>query len=180
MSRFHLFLLAILAAVAVAWLATGEQSEEEAETPLAIEDDYYLDDFEMEVFDHDGRMTHRVSGRNLRQLSTSHDFEMAAPRFVLSSDAGHWNIDARSGWMDAAMTQAKLRGQISAVGQTADDRLLLTTSDLDIDLAGKRASTDALVSITQGDNRLRGEALTANLQTHRLRLRHNIEGYYVP
>ena len=180
MSRFHLFLLAILAAVTVAWLATNEQADKEPETPVAIEDDYYLDDFEMTVFDHDGRMTHRVSGRNLRQLSGAHDFEMAAPRFVLSSDRGRWKIDARSGWMDAAMTQAKLRGQIRALGKTADDHLLLTTSDLDIDLAGKQASTDALVSITQGDNRLRGEALTANLQTHRLRLRHNIEGYYVP
>jgi len=179
MSRFHLFLLALLAAAAIAWLVTAEQADEGVEETVTIQDDYHLDDFEMRVFDHDGRLTHQLSGKTLRQLGGSHDFELDAPRFVILSDPGRWEIEARAGWMDAAMTEARLRGQITALGKAADE-LLLTTSDLAIDLSGKRASTEALVTITQGDNRLRGEALTANLQTHRLRLRHNIEGYYVP
>jgi len=179
MSRGQLFLLAILAALAIAWLVASEPSQQEEPVPLSIEDDYYLEDFALEAFDHDGRLTHRVFGKRLRQRSNSHDFELEAPRFLLESEPGRWEITARSGWMDAAMTRAALRGQIVAVGH-ADDLLTLTTSDLALDLVEKVATTEALVHLTQGDNRLRGEALTANLQTHLLRLRHNIEGYYVP
>ncbi len=179
MSRGHLFLLAILAALAIAWLAATEQSQQNERPQQTVEDDYFLEDFALNAYDHDGRLTHRLFGSTLRQRSGSHDFELEAPRFLLSSDPGQWEITARSGWMDAAMTRAQLRGQITAVA-TARDALTLTTSDLDLDLNTHLATTDALVNITQGDNRLRGEALTANLQTHLLRLRHNIEGYYVP
>ncbi len=179
MSRGHLFLLAIFAALAITWLLTLDQGEQDDTTALTVEDDYHLDDFKLAAFDHDGNMTHRVTGLALRQLSGSHDFKLEAPRFILLSETGRWDITAHSAWMDAAMTRAELRGGIVATGKAQDD-LTLTTSDLALDLGRKLATTDALVNITQGDSRLRGEALTANLQTHWLRLRHNIEGYYVP
>lgn len=179
MSRGHLFLLAILAALAVTWLLTTDQEQQDDATPLTIEDDYHLDDFKLTAFDHDGNMTHRITGTALRQLSGNHDFKLETPRFILLTAPGRWDITARSAWMDAAMTQAKLHGGIVARG-TAHGAMTLTTSDLAVDLTRKLATTDALVNIIQGDNRLRGEALTANLQTHQLRLRHNIEGYYAP
>ncbi len=179
MSRGHLFLLAIFTALAITWLLTLDQGQQDDTTPLTVEDDYHLDDFKLAAFDHDGNMTHRVTGSALRQLSGSHDFKLEAPRFILLSEPGRWDITAHSAWMDAAMTRAELRGGIVATGKARDD-LTLTTSDLALDLSRKLATTDALVNIMQGDNRLRGEALTANLQTHRLRLRHNIEGYYAP
>ncbi len=179
MSRSHLILLALLAALAISYLSTVNKPDNGTPEVTTIEDDYYLKDFTLTAYDRSGRITHHTRGKTLRQLSGSHDYELDAPRILLETEETHWELTAQSGWMNASMDRARLRGNVIAT-TTSADKLQLTTSDLDLDIPARIATTDTLVNITQGSNRLRGEALTANLKTQQLQLKSNIEGYYVP
>lgn len=179
MSRSHLFVFAMLTALAIAWLVRSGYDTKEAPATEVVRDDFVMDNFALKVFDNKGALTHRSFGKTLRQLGGSHSLELEAPRLDIPTVSGSWEIRAREGWMDATMTRAALRGAIVAIGRL-NDEVVFNTSDLNIDLVTRVATTDALVSISQGNNRLRGEALTANLQQHELLLRNNIEGYYVP
>ena len=123
-------------------------------------------------------MSHITRGKILRQLKDIHDFKITAPQISLNSGNTRWEITAESGWMNAAMSRETLSGHV--VASTPGRDILVTTSDLDLDLPTRIATTESLVNISQGDNRLRGEAMTANLRQQQLQLKRNIEGYYVP
>ena len=179
MSRFHLILLAVLTALAISYLLSFNRSDNAPTQQLTTDDDYYFEDFVLTAYDRDGEVSHTTHGKILRQLRDTHDFKLESPQIELNSGKTRWEIAAESGWMNAAMSRATLRGNV--VAHTAsNNKLLVTTSDLDLDIPARIATTDALVNISQGNNRLRGEALTANLRQQQLQLNRNIEGYYVP
>lgn len=179
MSRLHLILLAVLTALAISYLLSFNHSDNAPTQQLTTDDDYYFEDFFLTAYDHDGNINHTTRGQILRQLRDTHDFRLESPRIGLNSGKTRWEVAAESGWMNAAMSRATLRGNVTA-HTDSNDKLLVTTSDLDLDIPASIASTDALVNISQGNNRLRGEALTANLREQQLQLKRNIEGYYVP
>lgn len=177
--------LVLLAAAAVSgWSLWRNRVTAEDDGPGSGRSEYVLRDFELTALDHAGKESFTLRAPLLRETPGARTMELDTPLFLLpdSRQAGqYWEVRSRRGWVSEARDEIRLRGRVVAEGPKQVERpVTMKTEELNVFPETNRATSRAVVSITQPGLTMRGRGLQADLDTRRFTLQSQVRTRYAP
>ncbi len=173
------FAVALFGLVIVYFIASGLRDTLTDDIPATTQDDFYMRDFRLTVYDAAGRPEYLASGPDLRRDSNG-TLTLQAPRIAwLGQGDPPWTLTAASAQLDARMEHATLTGGV-VIERTGSLPSRFTTDHAESDLPRREVRTDAPVLLTQGEHTLAGIGLHADLNAGRFTLPQQVRGNYVP
>ena len=180
MNQRVLLLVTLLTTVFVFYLSSNQKDSQAPSEDTQVKNKYYLEGFVSYSYGQAGELQRIFQGKALKQLAHSHETTVDAPRIqLIENDSSTWIISADKAWLDANQENAKLKGDVVAIGQFPPQSTL-KTSELDLSLLNELARTSSKVSITQGPHSIKGEGLEANLPEGTLEILAKVQSVYIP
>ena len=181
--------LAVTAAIS-GWSIWKHRPAQTGPVAADARSDYVLQDFEVVVLDNLGHESFTLRAPRLARSPGDRTMTLATPTFLIPAaptagavptrEAG-WIVTSKSGWVSAAGDELRLTGTVSA--KTAGMRkqpIELATEQLNVFPHANRATSPALVTVTQPGSILRGHGMEALLDSKRIRLTSNVKVHYAP
>ena len=178
-----LLLLGIAGAQGVYWwLAPSPKVSDFVGPPRS---GYVLTNFRLWSYDEDGQPSFGMNAPHLERREGDESLYINAPKYDLPSNqpgVPDWSGDSTYAWVDKAGTLLKLQGAVymhrPAFADTppAD----LRTTEVTAWPKENRMQTDAPAQLTQGDSRMTGIGMRANLNDNHLELLNDVHGTFVP
>jgi lipopolysaccharide export system protein LptC len=164
------------------WIAPAPKVNEFVGPPRS---GYTLTNFKLYAYDVDGLPSFRMHAPHLERREGDESLYINTPKFELpSNDPGvpNWEGESLYGWVDKAGTLLKLQGPVYMHrpaypdGPAAD----LHTTDVTAWPKENRMETAASAQMTQGDSRMNGVGMRANLNDNHLELLDESHGSFPP
>lgn len=179
-TRRGIFVLVLLTSISF-WAARERQDEDAG--PVAGLDpklNYVLRDFELQVYDLDGRTTLNLkapvlSNNPLLQIGTIEN-----PLLVLHQQDITWNLTADSATITADKEHVELLGNVYVQRLTllTGHRVELNTSNLKIKMTPQTASTFAPVSFFDGLNNMDAVGMQLDMMNDTFKLKQKVKAIY--
>ncbi|WP_267225044.1 LPS export ABC transporter periplasmic protein LptC [Dyella silvae] len=164
------------------WLAPTPKVNEFVGPPRS---GYTLTNFRLWSFDTDGQPSFRMVAPHLERRENDESLYINTPKFELPSNregAPPWLGESLYAWVDKSGSLLKLQGSVymhrAAFNQTAAAEI--HTSDVTSWPKENRMETAAPAQMVQGDSKLSGVGMRANLNTNHLELLDESHGTYPP
>lgn len=183
--RVVLTLVLLAAAVVSGWSAWTHRPERRADTVAEARSDYTLHDFELVVLDKQGKESFTLRAPELTRNPGDRTMALATPVFLIPATEGGkgsgWEVRSRTGWVNAGADELRLRGDVTASTAGANARpVLLRTEQLNVFPEARRATSAVRVTVTRPGSILRGQDMTALLDSKRVMFASNVKVRYVP
>ncbi|MGF1644359.1 MAG: LPS export ABC transporter periplasmic protein LptC [Thiotrichales bacterium] len=173
------FAVAAFGAVVVYFIASGLRETFNDDAPATTQDDFYMREFRMTVYDATGKPEYRASGPDLRRAGDG-SITLQSPRIEwLGQGDPPWTLEAKLARLDARLEHAVLEGDVT-IERNSTPRSRLTTERAESHLPLREVHTDAAVSIVQGAHTLDGIGLRADLNRSHFTLLRQVRGIYAP
>jgi lipopolysaccharide export system protein LptC len=175
-----LLVLAVVLVGAAVW-----QWRQQQVPPVAapLRSDYVLRDFEMTALDSTGTESFTVRGPYLQRDVGGRSISLVQPRFSFpDADGGRWDARSDAAWVSPDADRVELLDQVRMVGppSPAGISARLETERLTVFPDLNQASSEHVVTLTQGDSILTGTGLRADMQAKRFQLLSDVKGRYAP
>lgn len=174
--------LVLLAAAAVSgWSLWRNRVTEEVARADSGRSEYVLRDFELTALDRSGKESFTLRAPLLRETPGASTMELTTPLFLLPDEQGkYWEVRSKTGWVSQDREEIRLRGDVHAQSPEGDPRPVeMRTERLTVYPGTNRATSDAVVTITQPGSILRGRGLRADLAEKRYELLSQVHSRYV-
>jgi lipopolysaccharide export system protein LptC len=188
--RAILMVVLVVAAAVTGWAVWKQRPGHRGPANANTRSDYVLKDFEVVVLDKQGQEAFTLRAPTLSRIAGDRTLTMATPIFFIPVAAADgqaprreagWEVRANQGWVSGAGDELRLLGAVTA--KTAGQRerpITLATEQLNVFPARNRATSPALVTVTQPGSILRGQGMEALLDSKRVRFSSNVKVRYVP
>ena len=183
--RALLTLVLLVAAVVSGWSVWTHRPDRATAAAAETRSDYTLHDFELVVLDKRGKESFTLRAPELTRNPGDRTMALATPLFLIPATEGSgnagWEVRARSGWVNADGNELRLRGNVDA--RTTGDQgkpVRMRSEQLNVFPDAKRATSAAPVTVTRPGSILRGQGMTALLDSKRVRFASNVKVRYVP
>ncbi len=175
-------LIALFCALLVWAVLFSSQSRPPAATAFREQPsdvDYFLEGTEIVATDASGQPEFRLHADTMHHFTTGDRIELENPYIIgFENSERIYELRARRGQGEFASETLTLEGNVELDRQTGDGEIIaMRTSTLALDRRSGIAETDTNVVITAPSVTLYATGLTADLNTGRLRLYHNVKGF---
>lgn len=180
--RGILTLVLLAGALISGWSLWNQRIEPESAPATGDRSDYVLHDFELVALDGSGKESFILRAPKLARTPGDRTMSLNTPLFLLPDKRGrYWEVRSNTGWVSAEGDEVRLRGNVRTTSPKQDLRpTALNTEQLNVFPDDNRATSTAVVTITQPGSILRGRGLEADLDTKRYRLLSEVHQRYVP
>jgi lipopolysaccharide export system protein LptC len=180
--RTVLTLVLLAGAILSSWSLWRNRQAEHRAAAASTRSDYVLRDFELVALDDQGRESFTLRAPQLQQTPGAKTMDLATPLFLLPDDQGHyWQVRAQRGQVSADRDRITLRGDVLTTNPPEEARkVAMATQELNVFPDKKRASSPAVVTITQPGSILRGRGLEVELASKRYVLKSQVRSRYAP
>lgn len=146
---------------------------------------YTLTDARMTEFNAEGQPSFHLQSPHLERREGDDSLYINSPVFDLSSKkpgVPEWHGQSLYGWVDKSGTLIKLQGPVTMHRPAWGDNppADLVTADATVWPKESRMATDAPAQMTQGDSRMNGVGMRANLNDNHLELLDDSHGSFPP
>jgi len=175
--------IGLLATLAVlSWLGARDRFEQPAK-PFADLDtrlNYALWDLDARILDEKGRVDFEIDAPILRNNASSQIGTVESPRIRIQQKADEWYITADSAIITADREHVSLVGDVDMLRKKPSDRAMMKirTRDVTLNVIPKTASTDAAVTITENNDRLKAVGMRLDLNSDSFELLHEVQAEY--
>jgi lipopolysaccharide export system protein LptC len=171
----------LLAALLSGWLVLRHRTQAPATFAAGGRSDYELHDFELVALDKTGKESFTLRAPLLQQTPGARTMELKTPLFLLPDIAGHyWQVRSATGWVSENRDELRLRGHVVTVNPPEDPRrITMNTEQLNVYPNTRRATSAAVVTVTEPGLTMRGRGLDADLAAKRLTLLSQATARYV-
>jgi lipopolysaccharide export system protein LptC len=168
------------------WLAPPPKADDFVGPPRS---GYTLTNFTMHTFDVDGLPSMTVTAPHLERRENDDALYINAPVYELASNqpgVPDWKGNSQYGWVNAAGTVIKLQGAVYmhrdayTLGGTETGEAELRTTEVTAWPKENRMETAAPAQMRQGESRMYGVGMRANLNTNHLELLNDVHGTFPP
>ncbi|BBD79497.1 LPS export ABC transporter periplasmic protein LptC [Aerosticca soli] len=164
------------------WLAPASKVSDFVGPPRS---GYTLHQYQGILYDRDGKPSFRIAGPYLERREGDESLYLTAPRFELPAKqpgVPDWQGHSLYGWVDKSGTLIKLQGAVHMHRPAYDDvaAIDIDTSDITAWPKENRMETAAPVRMVQGDTRMSGVGMRANLNDNHLELLDDSQGTFPP
>ena len=146
---------------------------------------YTLTNFKLWSYNPEGQLAFRMQAPHLERREGDESLYINSPVFDLSSKkpgVPDWHGQSLYGWVDKSGTLIKLQGPVTMhrppYADTAATDLVI--SDATVWPKENRMATDAPAQMTQGDSKMSGIGMRANLNDNHLELLDNVHATFPP
>ena len=162
---YPIIVLAVLAGATV-WLERSTRDEQVATrtAPPIGEPDFIAEGARLVSFDATGAQAYELIARLVTHYPRMELSLLENPRLEMQQDGRQARIEAHSGEVRSRGEEVFLKGEVNVwrEGIEAEADLILTSETLTVWPRDQRAASDDPVTITQGSNLARGNALRAD------------------
>ncbi len=171
----------LLAALASAWSLWRNRVVPEGEGAETGRSEYMLRDFELISLDKSGKEAFTLRAPLLQETPGASTMDLTTPLFLLpDKDGKYWEVRSKTGWVSENREEVRLRGDVDLRSPEGSERNVnMKTEQLNVFPETNRATSDALVTITQPGSILRGRGLEADLADKRYKLLSQVQSQYV-
>jgi lipopolysaccharide export system protein LptC len=180
--RLVLTCVLLLGALLSGWLVLRNHNQGSAHQTHGGQSDYVLRDFELIALDDTGKESFTVRAPLLQQTPGAKTMELTTPLFLLPDVDGHyWRVRSRTGWVSERRDLLRLRGNVVTTSPTEDKRsIVMKTRQLNVYPNTRKATSAAVVTVTEPGLTMRGRGLDADLAARRFTLLSQATARYVP
>lgn len=179
--RVMLLLACIAAALAAGIVFMRQQTSSGTAGSEVQRPDYTLHDFQLTTLKKDGSEGFSLTAPKLERQPDNREMNIATPTFQFPDSNGQrWQAAAQSAWVNADGSHVKLNRDVRLDNPGASTPVLMQTSMLEVFPNENRASSDAVVEITQANAHIRGRGLEARLDENRVTLQSEVRTRYAP
>lgn len=179
--RALLTLVLLLAALFSGWSLWTHRVGDDAAKRGSVRSEYVLHDFELVALDRSGKESFTLRAPRLQQTPGARTMDLTTPLFLLPDKQGrYWEVRSRTGWVSGDQDEIRLVGDVRTLSPKEDPRpVTMNTEQLNVFPETERASSPAIVTITQPGSILRGRGLDVDLATKRYKLHSEVRSTYV-
>ena len=178
--RLLLGIVLLAATIACGWSLWSNRVTDDGDGVRSSRSDYVLNDFELTSLDAEGKESFTLRAPMLRETPGDRTMELEAPLFLLPDAEGkHWKVRSDSGWVSEDRKEIRLKGNVDANSPEGTRPVNMKTRQLNVFPNTSRASSPAVVTITQPGSILRGRGLEADLADKRYTLLSQVHSRYV-
>jgi len=143
--------------------------------------DFVLRDFELISLDKTGKESFTLRAPMLQQTPGARTMELATPLFLLPDTQGHyWQVRSATGWVSENRDELRLRGHVVTLNPPEDPRrIAMNTEQLNVYPNTRKATSSAVVTVTEPGLTMRGRGLDADLVAKRFTLLSQATARYV-
>lgn len=175
-------ILAGLAQVGMWWMSPVPKPNDFVGPPRS---GYTLSDFKLWSYNPEGQLAFRMQAPHLERREGDDSLYITAPTFQLTAKkpgVPDWQGQSQYGWVDKAGTLIKLQGPVAMHRPAYADVAAadLATSDVTVWPKENRLATAAAAQMTQGDDKMSGVGMRANLNDNHLELLDDSHGTFAP
>lgn len=180
--RLVLTCVLLLGALLSGWLVLRHRTQGPAHPTHGGQSDYVLRDFELIALDDTGKESFTVRAPLLQQTPGAKTMELTTPLFLLPDVDGHyWRVRSRTGWVSERRDLLRLRGNVVTTSPAEDKRsIVMKTGQLNVYPNTRKATSAAVVTVTEPGLTMRGRGLDADLAARRFTLLSQATARYVP
>lgn len=186
MKLLRILVLGSLLLVALFSLQYRQEPSSTTDTVIEMverKSDYYLSDFDIDTFNGDGSLKHRLSGDSLTHYPNDDTAEIEVLRLQLKRpQKADWDVRSDRGWLTAGATRVDLLGEVvmrrKEIPGTAAMRI--DSRDMQLDTEASTITTDSGVVIASANWTARGDQMRGNTATGDLTLINNVVVTYAP
>jgi len=179
--RGILTLVLLAGALVSGWSLWTQRIEPDQAKAEGGRSDYVLHDFELIALDGRGKESFVLRAPKLARTPGDRTMALTTPLFLLPDKQGHyWEVRSNTGWVSAEGDEVRLRGNVRTKSPKQDARpTTMNTEQLNVFPDDNRATSAAVVTITQPGSILRGRGLKVDLNTKRYVLQSDVKHRYV-
>jgi lipopolysaccharide export system protein LptC len=180
--RLVLTCVLLFGALLTGWLVVRNRTHGPARPTHGGQSDYVLRDFELIALDDTGKESFTVRAPLLLQTPGAKTMELTTPLFLLPDVEGHyWRVRSRTGWVSERRDLLRLRGNVVTTSPVEDKRaIVMKTRQLNVYPNTRKATSAAVVTVTEPGLTMRGRGLDADLAARRFTLLSQATARYVP
>ena len=183
--RYILLLFIVLAVAAFTFWLRDNLTPQGKQLPTEMRHiaDYFVSDFQATIFDHQGKPYYKLKAHHMEHFADDETIAMQYPEIeFLRVAEPPWIAVADAGTVYQARDILLLKGKVTITYAPASEnqRMVLTTQDLSIDLQSKLAETKAEVHIQTKSSTIMAKGMHLNLSKNTLVLDANVRGHYAP
>ncbi len=175
-------IIALVLLTSVSFWASREQRDDAPEhvTGLDPKLNYVLRDFELQVFDANGKTTLNMQAPVLRNDPVLQIGTIENPRMVLQQQDITWNLAANSATITADKEHVELSGSVylQRTELLTGNRVQLNTSEVKLEVTPQTASTIAPVSIFDGLNQIDAVGMYLDMTNDTFELKQQVKATY--
>lgn len=172
--------LALVLALGIRWLMPSDRS---ATPPVTVPDtqfDYTLSDYSARFRDGDDTVELTLSGPRLEHVWAERIARLESPEFHIEPDGADWQGSSERGRVLRDDELLVLEGGVTLVHRGGRGEIVVETERLRYDRRARTITSDAPVSITQTESRLRSGGLRIELDNNLLELTDGVQGELDP
>ncbi len=155
------------------------QSKSLPSSSMAQRHDYRLIEFTTDTLSQNGDKLMSLSADSLIHNTNTQESNIVNPRVVFfENNTVSWKISAERGQASDDGLSLTLRGIVTL--ENPLDKLIVTTSELEIYPKKEYAQTESQTQIDQPGIHLSGRGFIANLANKQFELLHDVQGNYAP
>jgi LPS export ABC transporter protein LptC len=175
--------ITLLAALAVLSVLVSRPSEEESAAPVKGLDtrlNYALHDFHGRLHNAEGAVRMEIDAPMLRNDASSGIGTVTAPNIRIQQDDEEWYITAESAVFAADREHVLLEGEVTLLRSNplTGDRLDIKTRDVQLNITPRTASSDAVVRVRHGGDRLNARGMKLDMKSDRIELLDEVQAHY--
>jgi len=175
-------IIALVLLTGVSFWATHEQRDDAPESiaGLDLKLDYVLRDFELQVYDVDGRTALNMKSPVLSNNPLVEMGTIENPMLVLHQQDITWNLTADSATITADKEHVELLGKVyvQRLELLTGNRVELNTSELKIEVTPQTASTFAPVSLFDGLSNMEAVGMHLDMMNDTFILKQQVKAVY--
>ncbi len=175
-------IIALVLLTGVSFWAAREQREDVPQhvTGLDPKLNYVLRDFELQVFDAQGKATLNMQAPVLSNDPALEIGTIEKPQLVLYQQDITWNLTADSATITADKEHVELLGRVylQRTGLLPSDRIELRTSEVELEVTPQTASTVEPVSLFDGINHINAVGMYLDMMNDTLQLKQQVKAIY--
>lgn len=186
--RTLLSTMLLLAAVAASWLLVNQPLPESltpatGTTTTPQEIGYYARDATVVGTQEDGSLLYKLNAREITHYPHDNSIVLHEVDLSYHPDTGvPWTLQSEVGRLPGTGDEIQLSGDVRVIShpESEADRIIVTTTKLNIRPREDLAQTDEPVRIQLGQHILAGTGMKAYLKEERLELQSNVYGRFIP
>lgn len=180
--RAILTVLLLAGAVFSGWSVFRHHADRSPRGAPSGRSDYVLRDFELISLDNTGIESFTLRAPLLQETPGAKTMDLTTPLFLLPDTQGHyWQVRSMTGWVSAKRDEIRLQGNVRTTSPTEDPRrIVMNTEQLNVFPHTRRATSRAVVTVTEPGLTMRGRGMEADLAAKRFTLLSQATARYVP
>jgi lipopolysaccharide export system protein LptC len=180
--RTVMTLVLLMGALLSGWAVLHHRARSSTQATPGGRSDYVLREFELISLDKSGKESFTLRAPLLQETPGAKTMDLTTPLFLLPDGQGHyWHVASKTGWVSANRDQIRLRGNVRTTSPPEDARrVLMNTAQLNLFPNTRKATSRAVVTVTEPGLTMRGRGMQADLPARRFTLLSETTARYVP